>query len=201
MGFVINPGSGPVEGANAAQAARAMQQFVHDLSERGITVGSYVRNEDADYDADDHDGRFAFDLAFADGRTAQVQMPGLPVDQVRWLGPDQDIWQFPRLYVDDSSWVWFFALNACHPDRDTTPEVTNPGTVVSLHVIADRPSFGAGGRCPECGAELVTNTCTSGVCPSASCHECGYGCDLFTDGAGKCVMALRAKSPMAGGEQ
>jgi len=52
--------------------------------------------------------------------------------------------------------------------------------------------------CPECGAELVPNNCTSGVCPSASCHNCGYGCDLFTDGAGKCVMALRAKLPHAG---
>lgn len=132
MDIVINPGSGPVDGANAAQAARAMQQFVHDLGERGITVGSYIRNEGADYDAEDHDGRFAFDLAFTDGRTAQVQMPGLPVEKVRWLGPDQDIWQFPRLYVDDNSWVWFFALNACHPDRDTTPEVANPGTVAGV---------------------------------------------------------------------
>lgn len=101
--IIINPGSGPVAGATAEQAARTMQQFVHDLGERGLTVASYMRNAAADYDADDHDGRFAFDLTFTDGRTAQIQMPGLPVDKVRWLGPDQDIWQFPRLYVDDSS--------------------------------------------------------------------------------------------------
>lgn len=139
--IIINPGSGPVAGATAEQAARTMQQFVHDLGERGLTVASYMRNAAADYDADDHDGRFAFDLTFTDGRTAQIQMPGLPVDKVRWLGPDQDIWQFPRLYVDDGSWVWFFALNACHPDDDTTPDVANPGTVTGIPRSAARGGF------------------------------------------------------------
>lgn len=129
--IIINPGSGPVPNATAAQAATAMEQFVRDLAERGIVVASCVRNEADDYDTDDHDGRFAFDLAFGDGRTAQVQMPGLPVDRVRWLGQDQDIWQFPRLYVDDSSWVWFFALNACDPDEDT-PSPSEPGTVAGV---------------------------------------------------------------------
>jgi len=103
MDIVINPGSGPVDGATAEQAAAAMEQFVRDLAERDITVDSCIRNSGADYDAEDHGGRFAFDLAFGDGRTAQIQMPGLPVERVRWLGQDQDIWQFPRLYVDDSS--------------------------------------------------------------------------------------------------
>lgn len=137
----INPGSGPVAGATAALAADAMEQFVRDLAERNITVASCVRNAHADYNADDHDGRFAFDLTFADGRTAQVQMPGLPIGQVRWLGPDQDIWQFPRLYVDDSSWVWFFALNACHPDGDETPDVADPGTVTGIPCSAARGGF------------------------------------------------------------
>jgi len=98
--------------------------------------------------------------------------------------------------------VWFFALNACHPDGDETPEPSDPGTVVgqpaagwATHTIAEARNVGDGGSCPECGAELVRNNCTSGVCPSASCHNCGYGCDLFTDGAGKCVMALRKKLP------
>lgn len=91
------------------------------------------------------------------------------------------------------------------PDEDTFLAVLNSvddgesepvSTAQRLrNVIADRPPFGKGGPCPECGAELVPNNCTSGVCPSASCHNCGYGCDLFTNGAGKCIMALRAKLP------
>jgi hypothetical protein len=114
----INPGSGPVVGATADLAAENIKRFVADLAERDLVVTSTTRNPAADYDADDHDGRFAFDLAFADGRAVQVQMPGIPVDRVRWLSAEQDIWQFPRLYVDDGSWVWFYALNACAPDEE-----------------------------------------------------------------------------------
>jgi hypothetical protein len=46
-------------------------------------------------------------------------MPGLPVEQVRYMGESgQNIWDFPRLYVDDSSWIWEFALSSCEPDDD-----------------------------------------------------------------------------------
>jgi len=39
-------------------------------------------------------------------------MPGLPLDLVRYTGENgQNIWNFPRLYLDDSSWVWKFAAN------------------------------------------------------------------------------------------
>lgn len=132
IGFVINPGSGPVKGATAERSAVNIKQFVADLAVRGLNVVQVDRMPEHDYDAEDHDGRFAFDLTFDDGSVAQVQMPGLPVDQVRWLGQDQDIWQFPRLYVDDSSWVWFFALNACYDQGDDTPEPTEPGTVAGI---------------------------------------------------------------------
>ncbi len=131
IGFVINPGSGPVEGATAEQAAVNIKQFVADLAVRGLNVVEVCRTPEADYDREYNDGRFAFDLTFDDG-SLPVQMPGIPVEQVRWLGPDQDIWQFPRLYVDDSSWVWFFALNACHDADDDTPEPSNPGTVAGV---------------------------------------------------------------------
>ena len=54
-----------------------------------------------------------------DERTIEIQMPGLPVDRVRFLDEDgQNIWDFPRLYVDDSSWVWKYALSVCEPDGD-----------------------------------------------------------------------------------
>lgn len=129
MQIVINPGSGPVANATAEQAAVNIKQFVADLAVRGLNVVDIGRTPEADYDLQDNDGRFAFDLTFDDGSVAAVQMPGIPVERVRWLGPDQDIWQFPRLYVDGNSWVWFFALNACHDADDPTPDVTNPGTV------------------------------------------------------------------------
>jgi hypothetical protein len=53
------------------------------------------------------------------GRSIEIQMPGLPVERVRYMGETgQNIWDFPRLYVDDSSWIWQFALSVCKPDDE-----------------------------------------------------------------------------------
>ena len=44
-------------------------------------------------------------------RTCDVSMPGFSIERVRYLGlANQNIWQFPRLYIDGSSWVWKFAI-------------------------------------------------------------------------------------------
>lgn len=107
MNIVINPGSGPAWGATEGNATANMQKFTSDLTERGIPA-TFARRPDADYG----EGRYAFMVTPETGVAQEVQMPGLPLDRVRWLGPEQDIWQFPRLYVDGGSWIWFFALNA-----------------------------------------------------------------------------------------
>lgn len=122
---VINPGSGPARGATVGRAAFNIKRFVADLVERGHQNVTCERRPDADYDHKDSDGRFCW-LVGADGlEPVEVQMPGLPLEQVRWLGPDQDIWQFPRLYVDDSSWIWFFALNQFIPEDQDAPSPNN----------------------------------------------------------------------------
>lgn len=124
MTVFINPGSGPVAEATEQHATHNTAVFILDLSTRNLPVVGATRIPDSDYG----DGRYAFSLAMSDGRTVEVQMPGLPLDRVRWLGAEgQDIWDFPRLYVDDSSWIWFFALNAMEPD-DVDPRQPN-GTV------------------------------------------------------------------------
>lgn len=113
MTIIINPGSGPVPDATAEQAAENAAMFVLDLGARRLPVAKAERRPDADYG----DGRFAFELTMADGRSIEIQMPGVPVERVRFLGEDgQNIWDFPRLYVDGSSWVWQFALSACEDD-------------------------------------------------------------------------------------
>lgn len=59
----------------------------------------------------DANGRFRFVLVRGE-RRCEIDMPGLPIDRVRYVGGEgQDIWDFPRLYVDGSSWVWKFAVN------------------------------------------------------------------------------------------
>ncbi|MFJ2477089.1 hypothetical protein ACIOWI_29645 [Streptomyces sp. NPDC087659] len=111
--IVINPGSGPVAEATEEHAAINIAVFADDLRRAGFAVDGCTRTPDADYG----DGRYAFTLAMADGRAIEIQMPGLPTDKVRYLSePDQNIWDFPRLYVDGSSWVWSYALGSCEPD-------------------------------------------------------------------------------------
>ena len=99
MTIIINPGSGPVEPGSLENATTNIAQFIEDLElgmptafERG--VGS------------DSDGRHSFTLTTGLG-SCEVDMPGLPVDQVRPGIP----WEQPRLYVDGSSWLWSFAVN------------------------------------------------------------------------------------------
>ena len=115
MTIIINPGTGPVPGATQENAAAAMVVFCDDLRAQGKTVAAIGERRAAGND----DGRFTYDVILADGETHEIEMPGLPVDQVRYLGTDeQDIWDFPRLYVDGSSWVWCYALDACQREDE-----------------------------------------------------------------------------------
>jgi hypothetical protein len=102
VSIFINPGSGPVSGATYEDAARAMDQFIDDLELDGISWAPGPSGSD--------DGRYNFLLLPSNVR---VEMPGIPLDQVRYQGvDDQNIWDFPRLYVDGSSWVWCYAISA-----------------------------------------------------------------------------------------
>lgn len=104
-GVMVNPGTGPVHNATRGQAAKNVTQLVADvLGERSDTVAT----EDT---GREDDGRFTFVLRCGE-RTCEVDMPGLAVDEVRFMdGEDQNIWDFPRLYVEGSSWVWSFAIS------------------------------------------------------------------------------------------
>jgi hypothetical protein len=98
--IIINPGSGPVEGATLADAEANVVQLIKDSGrpfEARPTGGEYR-------------GRFTFELRVGD-ESREVDMPGLPLERVRFVGADdQNIWHFPRLYVDGSSWVWCYAV-------------------------------------------------------------------------------------------
>lgn len=111
--LIINPGSGPVQGATEDHARTNLEALERDLKERGqdaeVVNGALQ---------DQGDGRWTGALR-VDGRMHEVDMPGLPLEDVRYLGEeDQDIWDFPRLYVDGSSWVWKFALGVFRADED-----------------------------------------------------------------------------------
>lgn len=100
MSIIINPGSGPVPNATSVQALANAQVFANEVDAKlEGPLGT------------DGDGRWDFRLS-RDGRTVEVEMPGIPLNKVRYVDEDQDIWDFPRLYVDGSSWVWLYARNA-----------------------------------------------------------------------------------------
>jgi hypothetical protein len=114
MTLVINPGSGPVPDATEVNAIENIKHFVVDLGTPDIEYCGDIQW--GRIDRLDDDGRYGFliwlDLYAGDVHGHYVEMPGLPLDQVRWMeNRHQDIWDFPRLYVDGSSWVWKFALN------------------------------------------------------------------------------------------
>lgn len=111
--FAINPGSGPVHNSNEEHAEANIRAFVDDLGIQGAGIQRTCES--------DSRGRFGFVLELKDKRV-EIEMPGIPLENVRYLGlPEQDIWNFPRLYVDGSSWVWMFAL------RCTVSQLTGEG--------------------------------------------------------------------------
>lgn len=102
--IIINPGTGPVSDASLRQAETNMPELLLDAGIEGATIERRP-------DQDDGEGRFSF-LVALDDRQAEVDMPGLPLGRVRYQGTeDQNIFDFPRLYVDGSSWVWPYAVS------------------------------------------------------------------------------------------
>lgn len=106
LSVTINPGSGPAEG-DEESAMENMEQFVQDLRDRRVEVKNFGRIPE-----DEQGGRFPYEIECANSRFFDVDMPGVPLEQVRFLdAEDQNIGDFPRIYVDGISWVWKFALN------------------------------------------------------------------------------------------
>jgi len=103
MNFVINPGTEPVAGSTEENAAENMRHFVTDCKVDGL---KFVRVPELDYG----EGRYAF-LVWKGTRCHEVQMPGLVLNAVRFIADaGMNAWDFPRLHVDGSSWLWCFAI-------------------------------------------------------------------------------------------
>jgi len=115
--FVLsNPGNGPVTGTPEL-AHVAISRFVVDLCDPGCQpdgggpaiTGPIGITVEAGHVFRRDDGRYRFVLSRGD-KTCVVDMPGLPIDRVRYFGAEQNAFDFPRLFVDGSSWLWEFAI-------------------------------------------------------------------------------------------
>lgn len=107
MQLIINPGSGPVANSCFDEACKNMEVLKSDIAER-------ITSHPVKFAApgkSSFDGRYQFflnvgDLAF------EIGMPGIPIDRVRYLASTQEsCWNFPRLYVNGSSWLWRYAID------------------------------------------------------------------------------------------
>jgi len=105
---IINPGSGPVAKGSRQVSQENIRQFIEDL---GVPA-------DWEFVRENKDGRHTYRIT-AKGETHEVDMPAIPLDKVRYLDSEgQNIWDFPRLYIDGSSWVWKYALSTFFNDPD-----------------------------------------------------------------------------------
>ena len=110
-GLLLNPGAGPLPEAVRVVAMANAKVFVDDIrAAHGYTDVRLVPGEEKD-------GRWSFRLT-CDGDEHDLDMPGLPLAQVRYTGHPQNPFDYPRLYVDGSSWLWKFAVNMCTPSEE-----------------------------------------------------------------------------------
>lgn len=104
--LIINPGAGNVtEDLGLEQAYKNILQFIED-SEVPLEVSDYNSKPE-------ENGRYNFilKLSLPVDISINVEMPSLPIEKVRFMGEQgQSIFDFPRLYVDGSSWVWKYAI-------------------------------------------------------------------------------------------
>jgi len=116
MFVVINPGTGP---AQAYGDGILLKNAVKNIRVWCKEMGHGYRWERLP--KRDEEGRYGFLVTHRrpsrrrgakPGETAEcrhtVDMPGLPLAKVRFT-TDQNAWDFPRMYVDDSSWLWAFS--------------------------------------------------------------------------------------------
>jgi hypothetical protein len=93
----------PIEGSKEKCADLNIAQLVQDVDLERIT---YHR----DISKDKRDGRFTYQLSHEE-KEIQVEMPGLPLERVRYLRKEKkESCDFPQLRVDESSWTWDFAV-------------------------------------------------------------------------------------------
>ena len=106
MSIFINPGAGNVEqDLGFEQAYKNMLQFIEDCEvPLSIVESKHIPEENGRYN-------FTLELDALSTIKIEVDMPSLPLEKVRYMGEEtQNIWDFPRLYVDGSSWVWKYAI-------------------------------------------------------------------------------------------
>lgn len=97
--IIVNPGAEKTFGS-IELAKKNIRQFIDDM-------GIYFEFEDTGKRLE---GRFIFKLIHKN-LSYEIGMVGENIESVRYIdGYTQNIWDYPRLYVDGNSYVWLYAL-------------------------------------------------------------------------------------------
>ena len=105
-------------------ARRNIVQFVEDLRLKDVV---YI---EPDPQGDEDGYCYGYKLIYKN-RSTVVSMSALPLEEVRYIDEKkQRISQFPRLSVDGSSWVWFFALRVVKDVFMSEPEAIQSKVIV-----------------------------------------------------------------------
>lgn len=118
----LNWGPAPVEGGTREQAEENMMRFAIDVSERTVEAKLLRWDEAGNLRGtvrytgpapEPVDGRWIYQLS-VDSKPITVGMPGLGLQQVRFLDPRyQDIRDYPPVSVDGLMLAWKYAVQAC----------------------------------------------------------------------------------------
>lgn len=101
---MINPGASPVKDVSTYENAyENIEQFIKDCE-----IPMYIVKSEHIPD----EGRYLFVLRNDEyNYQIEVEMPGLPLDRVRYIKAEgQNVLDFPRLYVDGGSWLWYIGV-------------------------------------------------------------------------------------------
>jgi hypothetical protein len=99
-------------------AEKNMRVFLLEIRAAGVDATDYFRESESQYKSGDPN-YFCYGVKVAAGYVIQVQMPGVPLDLVRFTGESgQNMTDFRQLCIDGSWWYWKYAVNRCLPRED-----------------------------------------------------------------------------------
>jgi len=159
-----NLGNGPVSGDTCLDHAIAnITTFIKELDMNDPPVSVTMLSPEHD-----RTGRYQFDL-HRGIRTVAVDMPGLPLDEVRCT-EDFIPQGCPRLYVDGNSWWWHYALDIARTALEDHDGAVEQGIKASEQAAEDeldrRP------RCAACDGVRSLVTKTGGDLWDVRCYTC-----------------------------
>ncbi|MNH75602.1 hypothetical protein D3C73_278460 [compost metagenome] len=101
----VNPGSENTNDYGFEQAYNNILVYINDCE-----IELYIQSANC---IPEDNGRYLFTLKspLSYKLTYEIEMPSLPLNEIRYMQEEgQNIWNYPRLYVNGSSWVWTYGL-------------------------------------------------------------------------------------------